>query len=585
MKTQIYVLVALAACSGLLLPVFSAGLLESSVTIYSSGIVQQTSTGTYSYIISVSGSNYQMTDGTTGQIDYQSTNATQVVNDAIGNLTQSGGSILFSGGTYNLNGSITVKNKDNITLAFENGAALFVTNGMNTPAMFINLADNCIISGATINGNAANQIITGPMVKDPDGILIAGSSNVKIDNALIYNCRVYGVNIIAGSGLDAINCGVINSKLLNCGWNGINLGGSNSAMELSLYAINNEVTGSSDVGITTYGIGNIIQSNYIHDMNGTTGSVPGSDAPWGIGIEGGSNDIITQNTLQDCASGIVMGSWGGGWSNCTISNNFITNSGTYTPISGAQGILLQSGSRYNSITDNYVAGMYCNSSVWLGGEGIILQNSTFNFVSGNTISKCGDIGIYLDSTSNNNIVSLNTVSDTQVGNYWETSHAGTGIDIVGSSNSASQNQIFDDRSGVNRTQTYGIYLESGASNNSLIGNNIYNNINAQILDTNVPENTMIANTGYNPVGYIANPISGNTAYLVDSGSSSTWISGRVYTNTGSPKVLNISAGTVSVVAQNGVTLFTATGCTVTLQPGDTFSVTFSTTPTINVIGQ
>ena len=114
---------------------------------------------------------------------------------------------------------------------------------------------------------------------------------------------------------------------------------------------------------------------------------------------------------------------------------------------------------------------------------------------------------------------------------------------------------------------------------------MYNNLNRQIIDTNVPENTMINNTGYNPVGAIASPISGSTAYLVDSGSSSTWISGRVYTNTGSPKVLNISAGTVSVVAQNGVTLFTATDCTVTLQPKDTFSVTFNTTPTINVTGQ
>jgi parallel beta-helix repeat protein len=317
-------------------------------------------------------------------------------------------------------------------------------------------------------------------------------------------------------------------------------------------------------------------------MNGTTGSV---NSQWGIGIEGGYNDIITQNTIQDCGSGIVMASWGGGWSNCTISSNHITNSATYTPTHGAQGILLQSGSRYNSITDNYVAGIYGYSPLYHGGIGVDLENSTYNSISGNTVSNCIGLGIYLDNLSNNNTVILNTVSDTQAANYWKTSHNATGIDVVGSSNYIRQNQAFDNRSGVARTQKYGIAMESGAYNNILIGNNMYNNLDEQIYDLNVPENTIINNTGYNPVGYIASPISGSTAYLVDSGSNSTWISGRVYTNTGSPKVLNITAGTVSIVAQNGVTLFTTTNCAVTLQPGDTFNITFSITPTINISGQ
>ena len=114
---------------------------------------------------------------------------------------------------------------------------------------------------------------------------------------------------------------------------------------------------------------------------------------------------------------------------------------------------------------------------------------------------------------------------------------------------------------------------------------MYNNYWINIYDSNVPENTMTNNIGYNPVGYIENPISGNTAYLVDSGSNSTWTSGKVYTNSGSPKIMNISAGIVSVVEQNGVILFTMTNCTVTLQPEDTFKIIFSITPTIMVTGQ
>lgn len=565
MKTRIHVLVALAACIGLLLIGSSAGLLKSSVTLSTSGVVQQTSTGAYSYIISASGSNYQRTDGTTGQIVFQSTNATQVVNDAIGNLTQ-GHSILFSGGTYNLNGSITGTNRNNITLTFENGASLFVANGMDAPAIFLSSCNNWLISGITINGNGANQVIPGSLIQYPNGITLEASSNIQIANALIYDVRVYGVEIIAQSG-QSVHSGVVSSKFLSCGWSGIELGGSNSASELSLYAINNEVAYCGDVGIDNYGIGNIVTGNYVHDMNGTTGSV---NSHWGIGVEGGRADSISENTVQNCGTGIYIDQ-----NNCTISDNQITNCnrtghdvyGVY--LDGISGSCIG-----NKVTDNYVTRV-----VGAYSSGIELDNATFNDIRGNHVSQCDYDGIFLDATSNNNTVSLNSVCD----------NVHVGIQICGSSNYVSQNQAFDDRSGSARTQNVGIamsYTVATGYGNVLIGNNAYNNLFLNFdVGNNVPESTMINNTGYNPVGYIANPISGSTAYLVDSGSNTTWISGTVYTNTGSPKVLNISAGTVSVVAQNGVTLFTATGCTVTLQPGDTFSVTFSTAPTINVIGQ
>ena len=598
MKTKIYMLIAIATCIGLLLltgfPAV-AGLLDTSVTLTFSGVVRPmstptptptpnptpTPTGPYSYIINVLGSNYQMTDGITGQVIYQGTNATQVVNNAIGNLTQ-GNSILFNSGTYNLNGSITGTNKDNITLAFENGAELFVANNMNAPAIVLTACNNWLIQSPTINGNAANQVIGNiDFPNNCDGITLWSCSNVHVDGAYIYNCRRFGFS--TGNmrvGISSRN-GITNSLLLNNSFNGIQL---SSPGDLSCYAINNEVAYSSDVGITNFGgTNNIVQNNYVHDMNGTTGYV---NSQWGIGIEDGSSHIITGNTIQNCLKGIMNN----GFNNCTISNNVVTNSGTYAPAGGAVGIMLSNGqgpgSEYNSVTDNIVTGIYCNAPAWNGGIGIFLQDATFNLISGNVVSQCGSNGIILGVTSNNNTVSLNVVSDTAAGySFWAYQYAGCGIQIAGGSNYINQNQVFDDRSGPAKTQQYGIAMESGAYNNILIGNNVHNNLNRQITDTNVPENTMINNTGYNPVGAIASPISGSTAYLVDSGSSSTWISGRVYTNTGSPKVLNISAGTVSVVAQNGETLFTATNCTVTLQPEDTFSVTFNTTPTINVTGQ
>ena len=557
-------------------PVFSAGLLQTHVTLSSSGVIQQTPTETYTYIISVSDSNYQMKDGITGQIVFQSTNSSQVFSNVVGNCSV-GSSIDVESGVYAVNTMWTMIHVNNVTMNFENGAELVAGNGLDSSVLMLYESNNNLINGITINGNAANQVLvpSGAVFTSPNGITILGSNN-KVDNALIFNCRQVGVEIW-GTGVlgTAVHSGVVNSLIYDCGWNGITIGDVND------YVINNEIYGCGDVGVSTYGVSTLITGNYIHDMNGTTGF---NNANWGIGVEGGDSHVITQNTIQDCSVGITNS----GFNNCTISENTITNVGyvSVNPLwlgGGEYGISLSG--KYNIVADNQVTGMHSNIPEYLGGIGIYLSSATFNLISGNIISQCGSGGIFLDGVSNNNTVSLNMAFDTLAGQYYDQVYGASGIEAKGSNNYISQNQCFDTRSGAARTQQYGIAMDPGAHNNILIGNNVHNNLNGQITDTNVPENIMINNTGYNPVGPIASPIAGNTAYLVDSGSNSTWISGMVYTNTGSPKVLNISGGTVSVVAQNGVTLFMATGCTVALQPGDTFSVTFSTAPSINVSGQ
>lgn len=586
MNTKIYMLTALAVCIGLVLSGFSAGQLESSVTLSSSGVVQQTSIGTYSYIISVSDSNYQMINGTTGQIIFQSTNSSQVFSNVVGNCSV-GSSVDVESGVYAVNTMWTMIKVNNVTVNFEQGAELVAGNNLNTSVLMLFQSNNDSINGITIDGNAANQAVVdgdtwncggGLWYMQTDGVYIAGS-NDEVNNAFIYDCRMIGVQIwVDGAFGNAVNSGVVNSKIYDCGWNGFTAG---NPFDLNCYLINSEVYGCSDVGASTYGTCSLITGNYVHDLNGTTGG--GGNAEWGIAVEGGCNSTITQNTIQNCSIGIEDS----GLNNCIISNNLVVGASQNRP---QYGIVLSNGygtggCEYNSVTDNNVTGMYCNTTSYLGGIGIYLEGVTFSSIGGNYVSQCGSGGIFLDGTSNYNTVTQNTVFDQLAGQYYAMAIGKSGIEIAGSGNYISQNQAFDDRSGAARTQQYGIAVDSGAYENILIGNNVYGNINAQIDDGNVPENTMINNTGYNPIGHIASPISGNTAYLVDSGSNSTWISGRLYTNTGSPKELDISAGTISVVAQNGVPLFTSTNYTVTLQPGDTFSVTFSTVPTINVIGQ
>lgn len=563
-------------------PKIATGEIQASQSISSNGVIQQTSVMKFTYIITTSGSDYFKIDGTTGKIDYQTTNATQLINNAIGNLTQDD-SILFCGGTYYLDGSILGLGIDGITLVFEDDAKLFVKDGMNAPALYINNCSNWLITGITIDGNAENQaeIISDLETVNINGIQIHNMcDNILVDNAFIYNCRVFGF----WAQYHVTNCGVTNSKFLNNGCNGITLGGSEE--EYSLYAINNEVAYSSDVGITTYGVGSIISNNYVHDINGTTGF---SNSHWGIGVEYGSYHTITQNTIINSDIGIAIYDYeeyygGQTFDNCVISNNNIqtcdigihSSLAHYTLISeniiidsaeaGIQGIW-----SYSSITNNVVTGV----TSWLSG--IYLNSGNFNQITENYVSQCMFGGIILNADCHNNTVSLNHVFDNGYNNTW-----GMGINIYGNNNYISQNQAFDTRTGAERSQQIGIELQENATGNILVENNVYNNIYRQISDDNVQANTKINNIGYNPVGYITNPISGS--YIVDSGNNDKWISATVYTNMGSPKTLYITDGTETTISINGITLAATTPISLDLQPGDTFSITFSTAPIVEVTG-
>lgn len=88
-----------------------------------------------------------------------------------------------------------------------------------------------------------------------------------------------------------------------------------------------------------------------------------------------------------------------------------------------------------------------------------------------------------------------------------------------------------------------------------------------------------SNIGYNPVGYNANPFTGSTLKLLDYGDNATMTSGWTYTNQGSPKTFYVSGGTVTDIAVNGESIGLTSG-TIQLQPGDNFSITFSSTPNL-----
>ena len=157
-----------------------------------------------------------------------------------------------------------------------------------------------------------------------------------------------------------------------------------------------------------------------------------------------------------------------------------------------------------------------------------------------------------------------------------------GIYVNGSAANGNFGSIND-----NIIYNFAIGIDIAGSNvvNAVISNNQFNTVTTKITDLGT-STRIYTNLGYNSLGHITNPISSAGNTLVDSGSSATWVSGRTYTNSESPKVLYISGGVVTAIVFDGTTLYTsATTCSIILQPGDTFSVTFSSAPKIVVFAQ
>ena len=98
------------------------------------------------------------------------------------------------------------------------------------------------------------------------------------------------------------------------------------------------------------------------------------------------------------------------------------------------------------------------------------------------------------------------------------------------------------------------------------------------------DTTVVNNSGYNPLGTIANPWQPSGALTNDGGGGADPVSGRLYTVRQSPKTIIIAGGVVSQIAIDG----TSTGLTAgvfKLGIGETITVTYSATPTSKIVAE
>jgi hypothetical protein len=511
-----------------------------------------------------------------------------------------GGNIGLVAGTCAAIGTPTIANIE----LYGEGNGTILTLGTNVNGNVIGVeADTWYIHDLQINGNRANQNGEGAS-PEFNGIMMIGNRNT-VQHVYEHDAKNAGIWVWGNEEK------ILNNWVLNNNANGIQCDpGTGSLVQ------GNTVNGASDVGISMSGGASAVISNALCTDN-TIENVNLGVSPYGgntgVGIMVGDNGPVSGVTVSDnviinaAFAGINIDGGAGPPTNkdVLVSGNAIYSTASYSILVGfTAGLVIQ---------DNYMD--------FSAGSGINVGSaSTDVMISGNQIQNAASTGDGIYVLAANTLISENHIEGTQRPIYTDGSYS----------------QIIDNVA-LNPSSGSGLELDTGATH-CLVSDNYVDspppNFNAAILvnaaDCNVESNRLIGkvavdiesgatgvviegndltgstfpissadssysaptatgiilknNVGYNPVGKIASPISGNA--IVDWGSSSSWVSGTTYTNWGSPKTLYLTGGVVTAIVVDGQTLFTAAATTtISLQPGDSFSVTFSSTPTIAVIGQ
>lgn len=207
-----------------------------------------------------------------------------------------------------------------------------------------------------------------------------------------------------------------------------------------------------------------------------------------------------------------------------ITGNVFGSGGTYTTAALVLGNSLTSkvyGNRFDTCRHQ---GVKCNS-----GNQIIIGNEFFNNASATSNT---DSVIHIGA-NNNNIVMGNNV-----------------------------------RTNSSATWKYAVHQDNPSDFNIVIGNQLTAGLTGTIQSDGggTGSNVWKSNVGFNPQG---------------GQSISVTASPFTYTNADSQtEAIYISAGTVSNVSKNSLTIFTSTNCTVVLEPGESVVVTYSSTPTM-----
>jgi len=249
---------------------------------------------------------------------------------------------------------------------------------------------------------------------------------------------------------------------------------------------------------------------------------------------------------------------------CLVAGNYVSQVSTgiymYWPSNSASSVYPV------QFSDNYIWNVIQYGYQFVNNGASNVANDMV--INGGSVDECGSAGIGFLAGANNNMgygrVSIKGVNGSRNG-AGSTHHAGVYIASPINNFRMSDCAFYDGGASV---QLYGIQINGVAVTNAfLVDNDLSGNTSTAIslVASGTISGWIANNKGYNPVG---------PATISVSASPYTYTAGNT------PETVYISGGTVSSVTKGGVTLASATGTQVQMQPGDAIVVTYSSAPTM-----
>jgi hypothetical protein len=206
------------------------------------------------------------------------------------------------------------------------------------------------------------------------------------------------------------------------------------------------------------------------------------------------------------------------------------------------------------------------------GIGIHLDSSgtSRHTITGNVIKQCEGSAIRGEGGNNDVVVNGNVIDGTNlvVPDASIVFHGAERVTITG-------NKILNNQTG----NPIGM---KGSSKDWQIADNSFAQNNDDSPSPLSIDSTVINNSGYNPVGTIANPWRATGDLTNDGSGSADPDSGRTYTVRQSPKTIVITDGDVSEIEIDGTPTGLSAGV-FKLGIGETIAVTYSSLPTSTVV--
>jgi len=491
-------------------------------------------------ILNVGNVTYTFTDNINDSIQIQRDNITL---DGAGFSLQGNGTGMATGIYLSYRSNVTIKN--------------MVIDGFNNTGIWLYQSSNNTVSGSLIANNTGDGIylehgflnnVFGNTITNNEGIgvyvnygsnttvsentITNNTSGVRVDHTstdnwisgnTIANNTVDGVQIIrfsdentvSGNNITDNRHGILVSDSNNHTISGNYIAKHNDGLFFSSSS-NNTVSGNT--------ITQAISDGIIFWMNCFDNTISGNDvvnsSGHGIRIYYSSNSLLFDNFLVGNKFGFSVGGFGLSQFLHSIDTSNLVDGKPVYYLTNQRGIIVNSSSHpqigylalinsTNVTVENQTlvgngVGLqlaYTNNSRILtsyianNGEGVRLDNSFNNTISGNNITNNKNRGVYLKSSSNNTVSGNTLTSSNQEGVYLESSSNNTVSGNIIANNSYGVYLVeafFNTVSGNTITNsTEGLYFED-SSYNIIFGNNIRNHFNGILFESS-PDNTFYHN--------------------------------------------------------------------------------------------